>query len=422
MENLESIERRTLSQRLRGAFNAIKDRLPSNFKYSVRLLAAIAALSPVLFNQDKVQAQDVQTFDEEGKYSYSIPETEGSVEGSLCVMIDPKNQTINLRSGPGTNFTILAAAGRSNVLVLKTVEKTDNWFNVYLSDGTEAWIRSDLTTEPMACEGGFQAAEEANERLLQKTRVDIGDISIFGLERSGMTAEMVNDLAEFVEYRAETVDRNHAPNEKIIVVYGSMDELHKIIPTLKYDLATISRNDPRFSSTTLGGIQSEVIITNGGTYLAPEGYGLEGEHVVMAYIVVGENDTPSLPATASVTVHELMHAIGGSDTYHQYRNGEYDYSVDNEAVREEGLMASAQIKHRVDGTLVQGYYCQFASTVTLVEGCNGYAAVLLAESERKAQEVIVVEVEDIQVTTTVGDQVHRLFTGYKIGDQFQERR
>src|SRR5699024_3497982 len=66
-----------------------------------------------------------------------------SSDATLTITAD----SVRLRSGPGTNHTIIGHTSHNDTYQLIDTNKNGNWFNILLDDGTTAWVAAWLTNQ-----------------------------------------------------------------------------------------------------------------------------------------------------------------------------------------------------------------------------------------------------------------------------------
>lgn len=85
-------------------------------------------------------ATDFLTFVDE----YNPSSDKEADNGTTVALYSPINAYVNLRSGPGTNNSLIGIIYQGDK-VIKTGEE-DNWFQVQLADGTTGYVDGDLLT------------------------------------------------------------------------------------------------------------------------------------------------------------------------------------------------------------------------------------------------------------------------------------
>lgn len=101
--------------------------------------------------QNAVQTLAVRaTTDAQGTQSVQATNEAGPTQTAIAIaasiQIGEATREVNVRSGPGTDFDVVATLPLGGRVTILGASEDEQWLNVSLADGSTGWIRSDLLT------------------------------------------------------------------------------------------------------------------------------------------------------------------------------------------------------------------------------------------------------------------------------------
>ena len=352
------------------------------------------------------------------------------IEGE-CVVLKSGNNGVNIRLGPGTEFSKVDIAGSTSLMTYTGNVTQEGWYEILLNDGTQAYISGQFA-ERVSCEEGVDNILEANPRLhyLSKTVItgEVGDLTIFGLENLesygyDFPTELIYAIHQVIEEVAPQYFPGVSSNLPTAIIFSSEEEVLNLAPNGR---AAVQRSEQLTGEDTyLRGVYEEVTFT--GNFLSPYGFA-NGE--VYNGVFVSLDRTKGSGDLAMILAHEKTHEAGSYATAHsevwneRKQRWELDYSYKNSAVHFE-MVAGTAFSAAIDDTLNECFY-------TLDEDlCNRFKVAFqeVLSTEREEQEITVTSLdsnsssislplEDISVTVPGQDgQPVKLFEGFKYNGQ-----
>jgi len=136
-----------------------------------------------------------------------LPPTTG---GNLIGTVRTQGGNLNLRSGPGTNFAVVASVPNNSMLTV--TGEQNGFYNVRLTDGRTGWVSSDFVNitprqARVATQGGnlnMRAGPNTNSAIVASipngTQLTITDVAgnFFRTTFSGITGWVSRDFVQFI--------------------------------------------------------------------------------------------------------------------------------------------------------------------------------------------------------------------------------
>jgi uncharacterized protein YgiM (DUF1202 family) len=314
---------------------------------------------------EKASSQDIEFSID--NFRYATPSELG--KATHCVIANP-DITVNVRSGPGINYPAISSISGTKALPLDSELITEGWYKIMTADGTSAWASADYV-QKMTCDE-YAAVIESNQPFVQLPRVTIGDLSIFNIEATPFTPEIIKELMDLISVRAQSYEGAWDSHRPLAVAFGTEEQMFELLPNFKQQLRVMGSKDYRFASGTVPAATSEVTVTPEGLLVARQ-YRYGGETHTLIFIQVPENSEIPSFRLFQLLVHEGIHAKAGDIADHDWleESKEYDYTENNPAEREGNLAVIA-----ADGA----DRCEVQEVIS-EEACIQYANILFGNTQ-----------------------------------------
>lgn len=304
----------------------------------------------------------------DGKDKYSIDET---IEGT-CIRALP-NTSVNVRSGPGTQYSIVASIRGNQFITLVEDNPINGWYKAVSHTGEEVWISAQYV-QKLSCSDALDAEVPMNQIRMPMTLVD--NVAVFNINESPFSPEIISGLVRTLGERLNVPSDVSHNGRKTAIVFGTLENMFTLNPEFRQILIDMGRTDPKFAGGQAGGVSIPARVTIDGN-LASSASGV-GELYDIAFIVIDSSDLASMNedqlfmTMLKRLVHEYVHVLKKDSTHEEYNGG---YTEDNLAVLEEEIAAFGTWGEAECQLLHESY----------VEGCKQYAMAIYGQNTEDSQ-------------------------------------
>ncbi len=362
-------EKFLIANALLGMFLGTVSNTPAG--YSASLTGTTPENNLVISNNQYLNKDQNLRLQNHGNDRYSPNQNTESIEGN-CVRALP-NTSVNVRSGPGTEHSIVASIRGNQFITLGEDNPINGWYKAVSHTGEEVWISAQYV-QKLSCMEAIDTETPANQIRMPKTMV--GNITVFNIDESPLSPEIISRLVRTLGERMGVSPDVSYNGRKMAIVFGTLENMFTLRPELRGVLRDMGRTDPKFSGGQAGGVFTPARVTIDGN-LASSASGV-GELYDVAFVVTDSSDLSAMSEVQLYNImlerliHEYVHALVRSSTHEDYNGG---YTEDNLAVLEAQMVAFGTWGEEECEVFYEGY----------VEACKQYARALYGESTENSQ-------------------------------------